>query len=47
MIEHWYEYLPAAWYIPKGRWIVFFSIVLLMSLSFLAGFLLGCRKRSK
>ena len=22
MIEHWYEYLPAAWFTPEGRWYV-------------------------
>ena len=27
MIEHWYEYQPAAWFIPEGRWYVAFSVV--------------------
>ena len=20
MLTHWYEYLPAAWFTPEGRW---------------------------
>ena len=37
MVEHWYEYLPACWLLPEGRWYVIGSILLLMLLSFLAG----------
>ena len=40
MIEHWYEYLPAAWFTPEGRWYVILSIALLMAVSFAAGYLL-------
>ena len=30
MIEHWYDYFPAAWMTPGGRWfLVLYSIVLL------------------
>ena len=41
MIEHWYEYLPAAWFIPEARWYVAISILLLMGISFAIGFILG------
>lgn len=41
MIEHWYEYLPAAWLMPEGRWYVILSIVLLMTLTFVLGYVLG------
>jgi len=44
MIEHWYEYLPAAWY-TEGRWYVIISIVVLMVLAFLAGYLVGRRRK--
>ena len=45
MIEHWYEYLPAAWFTPEGRWYVIVSILLLMTIAFVAGYVVG-RKRS-
>ena len=38
MIEHWYDFLPAAWFIPEGRWIVILSLVLIFILGFAAGF---------
>ena len=41
MIEHWYDYLPAAWFTPEGRWYVIFSIVLIISISFGLGYLYG------
>ena len=41
MIEHWYDYLPAAWFTPEGRWYVILSIVLLIAFSFGAGYLYG------
>jgi|GEM_PF-2102241 hypothetical protein len=44
MIEHWYEYLPAAWLTPEGRWYVIMSILLLMLISFIIGYLAGRRK---
>ena len=48
MVEHWYDYLPAAWFTPEGRWYVVISILLLMALSFMFGYWLGRRnKRSK
>lgn len=34
MVEHWYEYLPACWLMPEGRWYVIGSIALLMLLAF-------------
>ena len=43
MIEHWYEYLPAAWLTPEGRWYVILSVLLLMAVSFAAGVIVGRR----
>ena len=40
MIEHWYEYLPAAWFIPEGRWYVALSVFLIFLLGFLLSFML-------
>ncbi len=37
MIEHWYEYLPAAWFTPQGKWIISLSILVV----FLIGFAVG------
>ena len=45
MIEHWYEYLPAAWFTPEGRWYVLASVLLLMAIAFVAGYLLGRKKK--
>jgi len=44
MIEHWFEYLPAAWFTPEGRWYVILCVLLLMVFAFSIGFLLGKRK---
>lgn len=44
MIEHWYEYLPAAWFTPEARWYVLISVLLLMAIAFVAGYLLGRKK---
>ena len=41
MIEHFYEYLPAAWFTPEGCFWVALSILLLMALSFALGYILG------
>lgn len=41
MIEHWYEYLPAAWFIPEGRIYVGISLLIIIVISFAAGYLLG------
>ena len=38
MIEHCYEYLPAAWFTPEGRWYVLVSVMLLMAIAFVAGY---------
>ena len=45
MITHWYEYLPAAWFTPEGRWYVTISVLLLMFIAFVAGYFVGRRKR--
>ena len=45
MIEHWFEYLPAAWFTPEGRWYVTISVVLLMTIAFVAGYLWGRNKK--
>ena len=34
MLTHWYEYLPAAWFTPEGRWYVTISVLLLMLCAF-------------
>lgn len=41
MIEHWYEYLPAAWFTPEGRWYVFISLLIIFSVGYVIGFLMG------
>ena len=45
MVEHWYEYLPAAWFIPEGRLYVSISLLIIIVVSFLIGYLVGRRKR--
>ena len=45
MIEHWYDYLPAAWFTPEGRWYVIGSILLLMLLAFALGVWVGRRTK--
>ena len=46
MIEHWYEYLPAAWFTPEGRWYVTISLLLIVAISFGIGYWVG-RKYNK
>ena len=41
MIEHWYDYLPAAWFTPEGRWYVILNLFLLMAMAFTFGFYAG------
>ena len=41
MIEHWYEYLPAAWFTPEGRWYVTISFLLILAVVFYSGYLVG------
>ena len=41
MIEHWYEYLPAAWFTPEGRWYVILSLLLILAVVFYWGYLVG------
>lgn len=45
MIEHWYEYLPAAWFIPEGKWYVLLSVLLLMAFAFVIGYFVGKRRK--
>ena len=47
MIEHWYDYLPAAWFIPEGRWYVLLSVLLLMVIAFIIGFNFGSKYQKK
>ena len=35
MIEHWYDYLPAAWY-TEGHWYVLISVILIFLLVIVA-----------
>ena len=44
MIEHWYEYLPAAWATPQGRWYVIASVVILVGIAYWVGYYMGRRK---
>ena len=39
MIEHWYEYLPAAWFTPEGRWYVAMGVSLVFFIGFAMGFI--------
>lgn len=39
MVEHWYDFLPAAWFILEGRWIVILIILIIFTIGFLVGFL--------
>ena len=45
MIEHWFEYLPAAWWVTPGRWYVLVTLLIIIALAFAAGYFVG--KRSK
>ena len=47
MLTHWYEYLPAAWFTPEGRWYVTISVLLLMLIAFVAGYFVGRRIERK
>ena len=38
MVEHWYEYLPAAWFTPEGRWYVAMGVFLVSVIGFALGF---------
>ena len=46
MADHWYEYLPAAWFIPEVRWYVLLSVVLLMAIAFVCGVWVGRRMKN-
>ena len=45
MIEHWYEYLPAAWY-TEGRWYVLLSVLLIFALGLVLGYWLGRKHKN-
>lgn len=45
MVEHWYDILPAAWLIPEARWFLVLIALLLVTLGFMLGFLVGRRKK--
>ena len=45
MIEHWYEYLPAAWFIPQARIPLIVSVTIILAIGFILGYLYGRRKR--
>ena len=44
MIEHWYDYLPAAWY-TEGRWYVLISVILIFLLGVVIGYYIGKKRR--
>ena len=41
MIEHWYEYLPAAWFTPEGLWYVILGLILIVTIAFYCGYWVG------
>lgn len=43
MIEHWYEYLPAAWFTPEGRWYVILGLLLILAIGIAIGLGIGHR----
>ena len=43
MIEHWYDYLPAAWFTPEGRWYVTISLLLILAIGIAIGLGIGHR----
>ena len=45
MIEHWYDYFPAAWLTPGGFWFLII-LALLLPVAFVAGYMF-CRYRSR
>ena len=44
MVEHWYDALPAAWFVAEVRWYVLFNVILLLAIGFAAGYLAGRRR---
>ena len=47
MIEHWYQYLPAAWFTPEGKWILLLSTLLIFLIGFLFGYCFCAAKNKK
>jgi len=45
MIEHWYDYLPAAWFTPGGRWFLVCYSIALIALGIAFGVWIGGRKK--
>lgn len=39
MVEHWYDYLPAAWFVADGPLTVAAAAALLLAAGFVAGWL--------
>ena len=44
MIEHWYEYLPAAWFVPEARLPLIVSVAIILAIGFIIGYFVGRRK---
>lgn len=44
MVEHWYEYLPAAWFVPDARVPLIVSVTIILAIGFVIGYLMGRRK---
>ena len=40
MIEHWYEYLPAAWFTPGGKIYLPISLLIVFAIGFAVGYLI-------
>ena len=47
MIEHWYDYLPAAWFTPQGKWIMLLCVILIFIFGFICGFIFHILKTNR
>lgn len=47
MVEHWYDYLPAAWFTPGGKWFIILSILLIFLLGFMVGLIFHILKTNR
>ena len=44
MIETFTDNLPAAWFTPDGKWYVALSLLILMAVSFVIGYIIGKKR---
>ena len=45
MVEHWYDFLPAAWFTPEGGVIVTISYLLVLAIGIGIGYLIWGRRK--